>query len=578
MSERNRKNYPGLLIGRMFIAITLNITLQIFLLCLLILITNINTNVKLWLQNTWETIISLKLRIHFFVFVAFLQGIIYCNNYLHRQPYLKNRFLKIQHIFTGQNLLRGLLCILMGCNLVWLHLSLKKGNHNLLIDNCDTLYGSCLIEEHYFLLLGGMWTGFYFFLTTSLSNQRYFQFSIIPMTKFSKFRKGIYSMLSTITSISLWPVIYFIIGYYLLGSYMRDFILSITSAQIETKPLDNFPQLLNVSLTMYLWLYQSTLIFTSNTTILLLEVFLTEWIPLEIQPNNNIFDSHISTITLADVLSMDNIPMIQHLGYLDLVTLAEKQETRRRILFTLSQPGGHPYNWNCIIEKSLNFINKFSDELNAITLKAKEQQFASSTSTITTSISSNLSAFKSEYTYNMRKLVTDTIPSANESCVSKSPEIKSLTYKYIKTKWDLMISYFLSKPLIYYVFGEQDELKIEYALFNAQAVIWAAEAISSLAIVSLKEDSYGIVQKDLPDIFHALLALKLTLDKLYKSNILMKKSQNSDRCIKQMFNSLRSASKRSLYRITTGFENYINDLKLESTMIEHLQPFLNYKE
>ncbi|XP_015184959.1 PREDICTED: nucleoporin NDC1 [Polistes dominula] len=579
MFEANRKDYSGLLKKRMLIALICNVVLQFILLCSLIFIINVNLNVTLWMQNTWDSILSLKLRIYFLIFVGLLQGILHCNYYLHRQPYIKNRFLKLQHIFTSQYLLRGILSVLMGCNVAWLHLSLKKGNHNLLIDNCNILYGSCLIEEHYFLIIGGLWTGFYVFLTTAWSNQRCFHFNIIPLTKFSKFKTGICQILSTLPYISFCPVIYFMIGYFLMGSYMRDFILSITSAQIDVKPLDSLSRLLSISLIFYLWVYQSVLIFVSKTTTLLLEIFLTEWIPLEIQ-QANVFNNNISTITLADVLSSDDIPMLQHLAYLDLVTLAVKQKTRRKILFTLSQPGGHPYNWNCIIQKVLHFISGFTNELNEITNKPKEQHFSSKM--ITSLNASNLSAFKSvsDYTFNnMRKLIVETKPPMINIDDSKPPEVKWLTYKYFLNKKDKIISYLLSKPLIYYVFGEQEDLKIEYALFNSQAVIWAIEAVSSLANISLEEDSYGIVQKDLSTIFNTLLALKFSVDKLHKSNMLNKKSHNSDKSsVKLIFNSLRSASKRSLYRITIGFQSYINDLSLDPMVIEQLQCFLNYKE
>ncbi|KAK2587603.1 hypothetical protein KPH14_003730 [Odynerus spinipes] len=577
MIENNKKGYRELLMHRMFLAIISNIVLQFFLVSSLIFITNISINIVSWLQNTWEAITSLRMWLYFlvFAFITFLQGIIYSKSYLHHPPYLKNRFLKIQKVFTAQNLLRGMLCILIGSSLAWLHLSLRKSNRNLLIGNCSTMYGSCLIEEHYFLLLGGLWTGLYFFITTSSYSLRYFHFTIIPQTKFSQFRKGISSMLPTVASISLWPAIYFVIGYYFLGYHMRNFILCIASVQIETKPLDSFPTLLNASLIFYLWLYQSIFILMNKTMALLFEIFLTEWIPFEIQ-QNNVFDNNNPSMTLADILSIENIPIMQHLGYLDLITLAQKQKERRSILFTLSQPGGHPYNWNCIIGKCLEIIQKFSDELIAVTVKSKEQQQLPSNSVITNSTMSNMPMFQSEHTYHMRSLVTEMVPSVNESC--KPAENEFFIYKYIKTKKEMLVTYFLSKPLIYYVFGEQEDTKLQYALFKAQAVIWAAEAISSLSVVSIKEDSYGIVQKDLPIIINALLALKQSLDKLQKSNILTKKPQNSDRSVKQIFSSLRSASKRSLYRITVGFEDYIYDLALDITVMEQLQPFLNYKE
>lgn len=117
-----------------------------------------------------------------------------------------------------------------------------------------------------------------------------------------------------------------------------------------------------------------------------------------------------------------------------------------------------------------------------------------------------------------------------------------------------------------------------HILFNGQTIIWAADAISSLAVLSLNEDSYGIAQKDLPLIINTLLALKQALDKLQKSNIMTKKQHGDDKFIKQIFHSLRAAAKRSLYRIVTCFEIYIGDLGLETTTVEQLHSFLAYRE
>ncbi|KYM93319.1 Nucleoporin NDC1 [Atta colombica] len=279
-----------------------------------------------------------------------------------------------------------------------------------------------------------------------------------------------------------------------------------------------------------------------------------------------------SETTLIDVLSMDKIPIMQYLGYLDLVTLAQKDKMRRSMLFTLSQPGGHPYNWNCVVQKSTNLLKKFSLDLNAISTKSQDQ---SCYSTLTARVPP---VQQSKYIYHMRKLVPDITPIPVSEDVREAPYSGSFIQKFIKQKKDAFIAYLLSKPLINYIFGEQDDNKIRYALQNGQLMIWAAEAISSLTVFSLSEDSYGIVQKDVPVIINTLLSVKQALDKLSKSAMLARKMQADDKLIREIFISLRSAIKRSLYRIVTNFEPYINDLSLELPIIEQLQSFLNYKE
>lgn len=91
------------------------------------------------------------------------------------------------------------------------------------------------------------------------------------------------------------------------------------------------------------------------------EVHLTEWVPFEFK-QNNAFNNDDTEVTLSEALSMDKIPIIQHLGYLNLVTMAQGEKSGRSILFTLSQPGGHPYNWNCVVEKCTGFIGNFTSD------------------------------------------------------------------------------------------------------------------------------------------------------------------------------------------------------------------------
>ncbi|KYQ56620.1 Nucleoporin Ndc1 [Trachymyrmex zeteki] len=430
MIETDKKGCRELLMQRMTLAIITSVMLQLFIVCCVILLTNLSTDYAHWLEETWTIVMSPRMWAYIIVLtmVTFLQSFFCSKNYLHPPPYYKSRFAKLCMTLGIQSLLQRTLYTVIGGILVWLQLSLKKGNYSSSTTDCSIVYGT---------------------------------------------------------------------------AYTPD---------------------------------------SSETT-------------------------------LIDVLSMDKIPIMQHLGYLDLVILAQKEKMRRNMLFTLSQPGGHPYNWNCVVQKSTNLLEKFSLDLNAISTKSQDQ---SCYSTLTARVPP---VQQSKYIHHMRKLVPDTAPVlVSEEAAREAPYSGSFIHKFIKQKKDAFVAYLLSKPLINYIFGEQDDNKIRYALQNGQLVIWAAEAISSLTVFSLSEDSYGIVQKDVPIIINTLLSVKQALDKLPKSAVLARKMQADDKLIREIFTSLRSAIKRSLYRIVTNFEPYINDLSLELPIIEQLQAFLNYKE
>lgn len=427
------------------------------------------------------------------------------------------------------------------------------------------------MEEYYFLLFSGLWSGLYFSFKTDAFAMKYFRFPIIAQSKFFQLKRRIYNMFPTLMISSMWSTLYYMAVYYFIGSYCREVFLSMISMQIEVKPLDTVFRLLNLSLILQVWLHQFIFILIISNTYTLFEIHLTEWTPFKFG-SSGAYTPDSSEMTLIDALTMDKIPIMQHLGYLDLITLAQKERTRRGILFTLSQPGGHPYNWNCVVQTCIDLLKKFSSDLNAIIAKSPEQSFCTLTARIPP-------VQQSKYMYHMRKLVPDVAPTLiAETAATKAPYSGSFIQKFVKQKKEAIVAYLFSKPLINYIFGEQDDNKIRYALHNGKVVIWAAEAISSLAVFSLSEDSYGIVQKDVPTIINTLLSVKQALDKLQKSAVLARKMQTDDKFIREIFTSLRSAIKCSLYRIVTNFEPYINDLSLELPTIERLQGFLNYKE
>ncbi|KAL0130800.1 hypothetical protein PUN28_002423 [Cardiocondyla obscurior] len=553
MIETDKKGCRELLMQRMALAIITSVTLQLLLVCCLVLFTNLSMDYGRWFEETWTTITSPWMWAYFIILiiVTILQGFVCSKNYLHPPPYYKSRFVKLYKTLTFQSLLLRALYVIIGGIIVWLHLSLKKGNYSSLTTDSNITYGIYLQEDYYFLLFSGLWSGLYFLVKTENATKKYLQFPIIAQSKFFQLRRKLYTMFPTLIISSMWSTLYY----------------------VEVKSLNFVIKLLNLSLILQLWLHQFIFILIISNTYTLFEICLTEWAPFKFGLSGA-YNPDSSEMTLIDVLSMDKIPIMQHLGYLDLITLAQKEKIRRSTLFTLSTPGGHPYNWNCVVEKCTNLLKKFSSDLNMIS--AKSQDHSVSYSTLTARVPP---VQHTKYMYHMRKLIPD-VPSTSvvEADTSEAPYSGSFMQKFLKQKKEAVTAYLFSKPLISYIFAEQDENKIRYVLHNGQLVIWAAEAISSLAVFSLNEDSYGIVQKDVPIIINALLSVKQALDKLQKSTVSARKKLADDKLIREIFTSLRSAIKGSLYAIVTNFELYINDLSLEPTTVEQLQGFLNYKE
>ncbi|XP_032664155.1 nucleoporin NDC1 [Odontomachus brunneus] len=575
-----KKSCKELLMQRMLLASVSSVTLQFLFVCCLVLFANLSTDYARWLNATWTAFTSLRMWTYLFILatVVFLQGFFCSKIYLRTPSYHKSRFTRLCATLTTQNLLFSGSYIVIGGALVWLYLSLIAGRYNSPIVECKVAEGKCLMEEYYFLLLSGCWGGLYFSIKSNNITCKYIRFPTIAQSKFFRLRHNIYSVLPTLVFSSTWSTVYYIMAYYFLGSYCRA-ALSVISVQTEqSEVLDTLSKLLNFMLISRLWLHQFLFALTLSSTYLLFEIYMTEWVWFKIG-TSGAFSKDDPELTLTDVISMDKVPIMQYLGYLDLLTVAQKERSRRILLFTLSQPGGHPYNWNCVMQKCMDLLRNFTIDLNAICTKSPDKTFYSAP--ILTTTTTSTSEPHNDYLYRMRKLVQDIPPpmmTATEMSAKEPVCNGRLIQKSIKQKRDAFVAYLLSKPLINYIFGEQEDNKIRYVLANGQLAIWAAEAISSLTVYSLTEDTFGIVQKDVPTIIYGLLSLKQALDKLHKSNMSSRKAQTDDKSTRELFVSVRSAIKRSLYRIVTSFEPYINELYLEPVKIEQLQSYLNYRE
>lgn len=563
-----------LLMRRMFMAIITSVFAQfIFMSCVIMIINFRIMHPLAWIVNTWSAVISFRTWSYFLILasVIFLQGVICSKDYLNSPFYRKSRFAVVCNMFKPHNLLVGGLHVLVGGVLVWLHLSLQDGSLGSLTGACDD-GGTCLIEENFFLMLGGLWIGLYFFLKSNFYT-KHLQFPIIPRSTFSQIKSGIGYLLPHAMLNSVTPVLCFVFFYYINGGYCREVILSVFSIRMKDLPLDTIYGLLNLSLIFYSWLFTSLFILTMNTMHLSFQSHLTQRVVFDIEQRSAFVDQS-SGMALVEALATDKIPIIQHLAYYDLVTVAQKEKTRRAVLFTLSTPGCRPCNWSGLAVKCMGLLNEFTLELNGAC--AASQKLSSGVATLPGigKLSEN------PYMYKMRSLTpskaatTSVISSVNK----QSSNGEQFIAQFFKSKKEQFVTYLFSKPIIKYAFEETMEEKIRYIFRNAQSVIWAAEGISSLIVISLKEDQYGVIQQDLPAIIAVLLGLKEAVDKLQKANVFVKRTQSDEKETRQMVTSLRSAIKRSIYRITTTFKAYIKDLPLEPEIVGQLQSFLSYRE
>lgn len=439
---------------------------------------------------------------------------------------------------------------------MWQILSLVDGAYRDLINIHEHKY--YLVGDVFFLICCGLWTGFYFFIQIYVSS-RHLVFPVIQQRKFSQFRSNVLLLFKESFSLSMKPTLYFIIIYYVWGSQIENSFMNFFS-------LAKSPNESSFLIYFYAWWFATVYFFSMNLIRFFFYLYLTEAVQFPIIKENQY------VLSLQEAILMNNLPIIQNLACLDLFLLSHWSNLRRQIYFTLSQPGGHPHNWNNLIESVLKLFNDYIDLLkksteNPLNQEKNKPDTISSSYPIQSPLSPNLKFRNLRNMSCLNNYIDDAIDVSHNL-----PETSPLDW--LKTTLKEKITKFvnLTKILlgINFLFGELPQVNIQKCLVNGHLIIWASQGISELATKSLTEDKYGIVQKDLPVIITTLVQLKQSLDKLNKMPALSRKGVMDDFHLK-MKASVSSALKKSLFNIYLHFGQFFHEFPLSNEVKQYLQ-------
>lgn len=570
--------------------------LQAVLLIMFLFIMNFNPwHPVLWIQQSLALSVSLRTWLYLVPLglVIFAQCIVCCKDFIVVNRYCGTRFAVFCSMFSPHTLIIGTLYSVTGGLITWIYLSLLGGKYGKMLAVCSSdEKKTCLIEGYLFLILNGFWIGIYFFVHDHVFGLKTVLFPIVQQLKFLQVKAELQPLMKQAMIDAVSPTIYFVVMYYWNGGAVRDYVSDFLDSNIEEKSQETIfglMNMMNVSLLLYSWFFSSTFIFTIYIMKLMFQVNLTEHIVFPVTP----VLGNPDCLTLHQSLSLTDIPIIHYLGFLDLKILAEKDHGRREELFALSHPGGHPYNWNAVVEETLKLIRKFTEDLNQANIEvqptpeSKEHTTSKdyfplkdSAVTPTGSHSTSMSGMRnmSLRIQNMSDISLYQSPSNIAHFQSPPANIsqESIT-RVLKAYASQALVVLCRKPGIFFIFGELPDAKVRYHLAQCQPVIWAVQGLSRLVASSFKEDCYGVVQKDLPAIITALFQLKQALDKLQKVGN-YKRSQKVEHYDIRMKAALRSAVKRSLYCICVTFGDYVKELPLKKEVLQQLQNFLMFRE
>ncbi|XP_045906835.1 nucleoporin NDC1 isoform X3 [Micropterus dolomieu] len=434
-----------------------------------------------------------------------------------------------------------------------------------------------LNEHHLILLLSGAFVGFSHSLLGVIHNMNYVSFHTVQQYKYLRFKGSLPLVVKCSATEALYSVRNYIFVYFFLGYIPRAWICKTLNLHLNSsvQPLDSIAGLLDFSLLYHLWISALFLLFTWNITQLLFRIFVTEVYSFPVQPSFT-EDAHQS---LPKVLT-DKQPMVlKFLALQDLALLSQHSPSRRCEVFSLSQPGGHPHNWNAISKVCLSLLADLTQRLvayhdtvatngRAKSLSTGSERKTSSETSVTSGTEDLMSPrptlmLKTPASVFARSIVGGpqsplTAPftpdldspfaspalrrltAPVEQCspwfgTVQSPHIMRRAPKLWSTSTDSQANgspqpspasvpspkQEPSKPSLLAQFLQNRKEQLpeasSQALFaDSQAHIWALEGLSYLVQASFSEDQFGVVQTTLPSILSCMLVLQEAVDRHFK--------------------------------------------------------------
>ncbi|CAL1580441.1 unnamed protein product [Knipowitschia caucasica] len=223
------------------------------------------------------------------------------------------------------------------------------------------LFHMCLNEYQLFLLLAGAFVGFSHSLLGVVHNMNYVAFHSVQQYKYLRFKGSVPLLLKCSTTQAVYSVRNFIAVYFFLGHAPRSWLCKTLNLHVDSSAhsLDSVGGLLDLCLLYHTWISASFLLFTWYTSLLLFRIFVTELYSFPVQTS---FTDDAQQC-LPKVISEKQPMILKFLALQDLALLSQHSPMRRAEVFSLSQPGGHPHNWNAVSKECLSLLSELTQRL-----------------------------------------------------------------------------------------------------------------------------------------------------------------------------------------------------------------------
>lgn len=618
---------------RCLYAVICNVAMQFLLLALFLLFVNFSIWHPInWIMQTFRLILSVYTWLYItpLISVVIVYGFHLGKSYLKEKQMYRTRFMIIYKT-TLPKCVFFTLHFLIGILTTWLYTRFLSNDYQSLFLNrseCSTddyklaLNQVCVNEKYLLISLCGSMVAIWYCWKKDPSNEPC-EFSIIHQSKYLRVRAYLYSVLWTTLIQVFLPVLGSHVFYSLIGRLpFQWFLRRLLSVEFV---LNGNVHVYDVKLLVITTILATHILSNLHLMAFLFQVFLTQpkIFPIETGSlNENVFNKQqVTDVTLVQALANTKVPIVRQLAALDLYTLSEYGDLykRRQQIFALSVPGGHPYNWNALSTQCMSLINAYNSDLrvavnnlkngtqiklnnNALPNQMKYMQgfpsninsapvgeFRSSTPTSATEMAEKIRTRQYNESCGIRNMLTPIPPADNEQFLSPIKPISDPCARFNQTMYILqekiqnVKKIIFNMPGIRFFFGENEmaQLQALLSISKADEIGWIVQGLSSIAVHSLHEDRYGVVQMNLPEIITTLLQLRESINQLPPSLF----NVNTISPYLRSFQSkpsgailLRNAVKRSLYNICITFNEYLPELVTNPNELRILQNYINFLE
>ncbi|XP_001358737.1 nucleoporin Ndc1 [Drosophila pseudoobscura] len=565
-----------LLFRRCLQAVLLTVGIQFLLLTIFLLFVNFQLLRPLhWISVTLSLVCSMYTWFASIPLVGavVLYGMILCQQHLAERLYCPTRFRWLVH-YAPRKLLFLAAHLLVGYLTAWLYTGYMHTDYRHLWYKCYDQ--ECISAYHVYLLGMGIFAGCYYFVSVHMRQEVEIEFPIVNHLWGEKLREVLYSSLARSLIKSLLPTLAYTLLFWLFGGVVCHKLSHIFAVDLDERLEGFFGVATNGRLLFYGWLLTSQILSNMHLMRCFYSMFLSEEFPLAITKNRAAFVQE-KEVTVVAALGLSNVYVVQCLAakYLyNLVTAGDAE--KRSELFQLTEPGNRPANWRSLCDQCLSLFGNFTDELIDSMQKISVLKGSPSSPPLTP-ISENASAslmaervLTRQYNqmHGIRAIVS---PRSNAVIdrpvdrIHRVPDWCERTSMQLEQSLQLLINRI---PGIVYMFTEPEGAKTAFLLTHSLPLVFVIQALSQICVFSLKEDRYGVVQTDLPDIIRSMSRLKGELDKLSSVASNLRGPGSS-------FSVLRGAVRRSLFHICVAFGEYLSELIPSGEELHQLQTVIN---